>query len=294
MPQIELRPFLQALGGPLGRAPLDVQERLEPEDPATLLEDDIVEVTAAPPPPASTVFLDGIQSATTLTYRNHRPLTLAMAGAGAVTGRLEPVMVEETLDLLAARADIAWAEEQGCPTAIRCISESDAPTDVEREVGNCLGQERDALEVLLTQRLALDDQWDLICVDGGLAGRPGDHRIVGIVKTTNTRLLNDESVLWRLPEGYRSPAFQLPPHYGGSDAAPRMSAYVRMRDASDAAWQTGLVRVEAYSKEALDLAAATALAYRQPTATTDPRGDRHISPIAHVETWMRSRRPTYL
>lgn len=294
MEQIELRPFLQSLGGPMGRAPLDVQDRLEPEDPAELLEDNIVEVTADPPPPASSVFIDGVQSATTLTYRKHRPVTLAMSGAGAVTGRLEPVQAAETIELLCARADVDWAAEQGCPTAIRCITESAAPTDVEREVGAVVGQERDSLEILLAGRLASQEQWDLIAVDGGLAGRTGDPRLVGIVKTTNTRLLSDESVLWRLPEGHRSPAFRLPPNYGGVDAAPRLASYVRMRDASGASWQTGLIRVEAYTMEALETAAATALAYRQPVATADPRGDRHIAPIAHVETWMRSRRPTYL
>ena len=282
------------MGGRLTKAPLEVPDRLEPENPAELMETDIVEVTADPAAAASSVFVDGIQSATVVAYRSHRPVTLVMAGAGAVTGELLPVNHAETLELLCARADMEWAEENGCPTAIRCISENDSPSDVEQAIGTALGQERDSLEVLVTSRLAGDDAWDLIGVDGGLAGRPADPRIVGIVKSTNTRLLSDERVLWNLPAGHRSPAFKLPPNYGGADSAPRFSSYVRMRDARNASWQTGLIRVEAYTQEALEKAAATVLAHRQPTATTDPRGDRHIAPIAHVEKWMRSRRPSYL
>lgn len=294
MNQIDLRPFLQSMGGQLTRAALDVPERLAPEDPAELLEDDIVEVATSPADPDKSAFVDGIQSASVLTYRHHRPVTLVMAGAGAVTGSLTPAHNKELIELFTARADEEWLRDKNCPVPLRVISEEDDPTAVERAIGGTLGEERDQLEILLTAELSQSSGWDLIAVDGGLASRPHDDRVVGIIKTTNTRLLSDESVLWGLPEGYRSPAFELPKNYGGPDSAPRMSAYVRLRNASQSAWNTGLIRVEGYSIDALNTAAATALAHRQPSATRDPRGDRHVMPVAQVEKWMRARRPSYL
>lgn len=289
---IDLRPFLRSVGGAPVRAALDVPERELPETPAELIDQAPAKVTAKPADDA--VFVDGIQSASVLTYRTHRPVTLVMAGAGGVDAQMNPRHVVETLEVLCAREDEQWILDLGCPVAVRVVSESVEPSVVERDSAEELKRSRDQLEILATaDLLEMTSAPTRVFVDGHLAGRPADPRLAGIVKTTHTRLLSDESVLWGLPEGWRSPRFVMPANHGGPSAQ-RYSCYVRMRAAGDRPWGFGLIRVEAYDPDQLDEVAATALAYRQPSGTHDQRGDRHVAPVAHVEKWLRSRRPAYL
>ena len=292
MSAIDLRPFLRAMGGAPTRGSLDVPEREEPEAPAELLDDAPSRVTAAPLKQA--VFIDGIQSTSVLTYRTHRPVTLVAAAAGGVDAQMNPRHVIEHMEVLCARDDYDWILEHHCPVPVRVVSESPDPTEVERATAAELKNARDGLEVLLAAEL-LDDLGDdgRVLVDGHLANRPADHRLGGVIKTTETKLLSDESVLWGLPEGWRSPRFVMPTNHGGPSAQ-RYSCYLRMRPAGDKPWGFGLVRLEAYDPDQLDELAATALAFRQPTGTHDARGDRHLAPVALVEKWLRSRRPGYL
>lgn len=292
MTNIDLRPFLRAMGGTPTRAPLDVPERDEPDDPAELLEEAPQKV--ATPPASEAVFIDGIQLSTVLTYRSHRPVTLVAAAAGAVDANMEPQYVVENYEVLCGRDDLDWIVERECPLAVRVVCDSREPVEVERATAADLRAARDGLEILVTADM-LDDLGDghSVVVDGHLAGRPADHRLTGVIKSTNSRLLQDESVLWDLPEGWRSPKFKVPTNHGGPSAQ-RYSCYVRLRPASNRPWSYGLVRVETYDPDLLDQAAATALAFRQPAGTHDTRGDRHLAPIAMVERWLRSRRPAYL
>lgn len=290
--EIDLRPFLRSMGGTLTRGALDVPEREEPEQPAELLDKSPSKVTAAPIQQA--YFVDGIQSNSVLTYRTHRPVTLTAAAAGAVDGSMKPKHVVENLEVLCARDDYAWVLEHECPLSVRVVSESSNPTDVERATAADLKQSRDGLEILLAAELLEQiGQDERVLVDGHLANRPADPRLGGIIKTTETRLLSDESILWGLAEGWRSPRFIMPANHGGPSQQ-RYSCYVRMRPAGDKPWGFGLIRVEAYDPDQLDEIAATALAFRQPTGTHDARGDRHVAPVALVEKWLRARRPGYL
>lgn len=292
MTEIDLRPFLRAMGGAPTRGALDVPEREEPEVPAELLDSASSRVTAAPITKA--VFIDGIQSNSVLTYRTHRPVTLVAEAAGAVDEQLKPRHVIENFEVLCAREDFDWVMEHDCPLSVRVVSESLEPTVVERATSADLKNARDGLEILLAADL-LDaaEDGERVLVDGHLANRPDDHRLGGIIKSTETRLLSDESVLWGLPEGWRSPRFVMPENYGGLSAQ-RYSCYVRMRPAGDRPWGFGLIRVESYDPDQLDELAATALAFRQPAGTHDARGDRHVAPVAMVEKWLRARRPGYL
>lgn len=292
MSAIDLRPFLRAMGGAPTRGSLDVPEREEPETPVELLDAAPAKVTAAPLSEA--VFVDGIQSTSVLTYRTHRPVTLVAAAAGGVDQLMNPRHVIEHMEVLCAREDHDWVLEQGCPVPVRVITESAEPTEVERTTAAELKNARDGLEVLVAAELLdeLDDPVKVL-VDGHLAGRPADPRLGGVVKTTDSKLLSDESVLWGLPEGWRSPRFVMPANHGGPSAQ-RYSCYVRLRAAETKPWGFGLVRVEAYDPEQLDEIAATALAFRQPIGTHDARGDRHLAPVALVEKWLRSSRPGYL
>lgn len=288
---VDLRPFLRSMGGHLSRAPLDVPEREDPETPAELLDDQPVKVEAEPFGRA--VFVDGIQSASVITYVSHRPVALVMAAAGGVDQDLDPVRVEETIEVLCAKEDVQFVLDADCPVSVRSVSDEVNPSVVERTVAHELGESRDELEILMAAELLQEDPDCVVVVDGQLASRPASDRLFGVVKTTNSRLLTDESPLWRLPEGWRSPRFKMPPNYGGPSQQ-RFSCYVRLRNASGMPWQFGLIRVESFDPELLDRVAATALAYRQPTGNKDARGDRHLAPVAHVERWLRSRRPSYL
>lgn len=288
MNEIDLRPFLRAMGGAPTRGALDVPDREEPESPAELLDDSPSKVTAAPLQEA--MFIDGIQSNSVLTYRTHRPVTLVAAAAGAVDAQMHPRHVIENFEVLCAREDHDWVLEHECPLPVRVVSESVEPAVVEAATSADLKNARDGLEILIAADL-LDEggPGERVLVDGHLANRPPDGRLGGIIKTTDTRLLSDESVLWGLPEGWRSPRFVMPANHGGPSAQ-RYSCYVRMRPAGDKPWGFGLIRVEAYDPDQLDEIAATALAFRQPVGTHDARGDRHVAPIALVEKWLRSRR----
>lgn len=290
--QIDLKPFLRAMGGIVTRGALDVPEREEPEIPAELLDAKPSKVNGTPYDKA--VFIDGIQSASIVNYRSHRPITLMAASAGAIDQDMNPVKVLEDLEVICANEDVTWVQNVGCPVPVRGVTKETDPVTVERAIAADLKTVRDQQEIQLAVDLLNElDEETRIFVDGHLANRPGDERLAGIVKTTNTRLLTDESVLWGLPEGWRSPRFLMPPHHGGvSDQ--RYSCYVRMRDASNSPWSFGLIRVESFNPDQLDDIAATALAYRQPSGTHDARGDRHIAPIARAEKWMRSRRSVYL
>lgn len=292
MNEVDLRPFLRAMGGAPTRGALDVPEREEPEIPAELLDTSASKVSAAPITEA--FFVDGIQSNSVLTYRTHRPVTLVAAAAGGVDAKMNPRHVVENFEVLCAREDFDWVMDKHCPVPVRVVSESLEPTEVERATSADLKNARDGLEILLTAELLADaGPNERVLVDGHLANRPADPRLGGVIKSTDTRLLTDESVLWGLPEGWRSPRFVMPANHGGRSEQ-RYSCYVRMRPAGDRPWGFGLIRVEAYDPEQLDELAATAMAFRQPSGTHDARGDRHLAPIALVEKWLRSRRPAYL
>lgn len=289
---IDLKPFLRTMGGIVSRGALDVPERELPEMPAELLDSTSSKVTASPLLPA--LFIDGTQSASVVQYRAHRPVTITASSAAAVNHDMRPVAIKENLEVVCAAEDVEWVIEAGCPVPVRAVTEETEPVLVERAIANDLKKTRDYQEIQLATDLLEEtgaDTW--IFVDGHLANRPTSNRLAGVVKTTETRLLTDESVLWSLPEGWRSPRFIMPENHGGPSGQ-RYSCYVRMRNASNKPWSFGLIRVESFDPDALDSIAATALAFRQPAGTLDARGDRHIAPVAYAEKWMRSRRSIYL
>ena len=119
-------------------------------------------------------------------------------------------------------------------------------------------------------------------------GRPVDDRLFGVVKTVNRRWMPDESILWSLPENWRSPRFRIPASKSGPE---RYSCYVRLRSNEIASWSYGLLRLEAFDAEMLDRLAALCVAEKQPTRSGDPRGDRHLEVIRLAEDVLRSRRP---
>ena len=289
--QLDLTPFLRTVGAALTVSPTAVQERNEISTPVELLEDSIKKITPENAL-APAVFIDGVQAAATLTHRGHRPITLAYTAAGAVSHELQPIDLEESLEVFAAHPDLEWLDSHNCPITITPVGGDVDPMEVEKETVSAISTARENQEFLVAAKL-LQQHPDLTVVaDGQIARSPQNDRMGGIIKTTNTKLLPDESILFGMPEEFRSPMFLVPATFGGGTKE-RYSAYVRMRNAASMPWSYGLIRVESYVPELVDKLAASALFFRQHSLTLDPRGDRHVVPVASVEKWLKARIPYY-
>lgn len=254
-----------------------------PEDPAELLDSgarrvdtrDVADVAC---------FIDGVQDLLTLTWRESRPIALLHVAAGAVDVDGRPLSLVEDLRLIAAEADrdfIDGLDLDDIPpvTWLAAIE----PPDLERLVAGQQSAVRESLERRLAVHMLDVTDTGMVLVDGHTAGRPSDMRLGGVVKTTRTRYLADESVLWTLPVGWRSPRFKL-------TGPERYSCYVRLAAAAKG-WSGGLIRVEAHDPDLLDPIAAHCLQQRQPAATGDARWDVHLAPVAACERMLRARKP---
>lgn len=285
----DLRGFFHALGSfspshALGQAPA---VRTQCDLPVTLLDTEPLEVTAAPL--VVDGFVDGVQSALCVTFRGHRPVYLVYAAAGASSrdGRL--LAVSERMSILHSRLDADWVRDLGSDIPSEELLE-ERPDEIAQAALSALGGGREMLERALIEELCGDGDRFLV-VDGGLVGRPLRNNVVGVVKTSQRRYLPDESVLWGLPLGWRSPRFSIP---AGSQGVrrERYSCYVRLHDASRQAWDFGLIRLETFDAALLDPLAALALTERQPAGSLDRRFDRHLAGVRAVEDLLRARRPT--
>ena len=277
-------------------APMEAPtEREVPTTPAELID-----VVAAPIHCGALEvagFVDGIQNGLIITWRERRPVYLMYYAAGAiasvVTGDGNPIDLMERLTIVCAEEDREWAESLGTNIPIEVL-EPVTPPELSGQAVKFLRNQRDDLERQLIERLGRVVEHPLV-VDGHLVSRPADNEIigqrglVGVVKTQRTRYLADESILWNLPAGWRSPRFKLPAGTGGPSQE-RYSCYLRLHDSAHQPWDFGLIRVEAYVPELLDELCARCLAERQ-----GPGGDRrwatHIRSVRGVEEFLRSRRP---
>ena len=284
----DLRALFRSVGRFAGHRALTStpEPRPEPEVPAELLDagpskvhGEALEVGA---------YLDGVQAALDVAYRAHRPVHLIYVGAGAVDDRYRPVGLRDELFLTCSVLDREWVDQLDGGLPVEEIGE-ESPAELERLGLALLAGRREMLERHLAKDLADQGHTPLV-VDGSLAGRPVDLDVVGVVKTTRRRYLADESCLFGLPAGWRSPRFKIKAGTAGA-GADRYSAYVRMVAADDAPWNFGLIRVEAYDPQLLDPLAARCLDERQRAAGGDRRWDRHLSGVRHTEEFLRARRP---
>lgn len=284
----DLREFFHALGffstsRALTEAP---PVRLECDIPVELLDPDPVLVQAAPLDVAG--FVDGIQHAVCVTYRGHRPVYLVYVAAGAASADGRLVSLRERMQVMVSHVDSEWLRELG--TTIPSVElAADRPDEVAHAALSTLGGDREALERALVSEMA-DTATGFVVVDGNLVARPVRDRVVGVVKTTHRRYLPDESVLWGLPVGWRSPRFRIPEGSQGVQAD-RFSCYMRLHDASRQAWNFGLIRLETFDPDLLDPLCALAMQERQPVGALDRRFDRHLSGVRAVEDLLRARRP---
>lgn len=282
----DLRPLLERFGGdltagvttaPADRDEVSVEVVMRDETPSR--------VTAEPG--AVAAYIDGIQAAVTLCWSHSRPVCLQYAGAGAgLNGAL--LATREELRIACGVDDEEWVREAAGEIPVVVVA-GDTPTEVMRSVADALGGLRERLERDLCSHMLESSDQGLIVCDGSVVGRPKDDRIVGVVKTTATRYLADESQLWSLGAGWRSARFTIPA--GRDMPVARHSAYVRLHDARRRGWDFGLIRVETFELDAIDAVCAMALSDIQDGSWNDNRWDRHLRSVRTVEDLMRSRRP---
>jgi hypothetical protein len=289
---LDISPLLHLSQGRVSQ-PASTSERKDSSETTEQLEEGPVEVGDELFP--VDVFIDGIQSSFILTYLSGRPVRLTHVAAGAVTTypdkQPDLLGLIENVELVYSCEDETWVKEMmrerevlGVPT--HALPHSNPP-EVETEGLKRVGALREKAEARLTEKMLTAGSIG-VCVDGHLLNRSRDERVIGVIKTSDTKYLSDENQLWTLPFGWRSAAFRIP-----SPTGDRYSSYVRLQERTDASsWSFGLIRVEAFTPDVLDQAAALALAYRQDAGARDLRWDRHIAPIRVVEEVLRTRRPS--
>lgn len=286
---IDMTALLHAVGGWADATVRDEPDRAEPDKPATLIDANPLSLDGVAPHPVDG-FVDGVQRGISLTYREQRPVVLAYAAAGAVDGSHRPFAVAEHLQLVSAEADRTWLQgllgDQAVP--IDTI-DSDDPSVCQARAAQAAGLLREQVERSLTTDLAGRSDLRLLILDGSLLGRPHDTTLVGVAKTHTRRYLADERAIYRLPVGWRSPRFTIPPGAVGN-AHELHSCYVRLADAQHRHWSYGLIRIEAYEVDLLEPVAAACLANRQ-RGGHDPRGDRHLAGVRAVERFLTARQP---
>lgn len=284
----DLRSFFRSVGRFVGERSLTTSppERPEPDRPVEMLDDTKSQVTAVPLDVAG--FVDGVQAAVTVTWREHRPVYLTYTAAGCVGERGALLASCERIDIVCSHLDVDWALGLGSSIPLSVLDES-RPDLVERAALARLGADREVLERKLVTDLATSIQTHVV-VDGSLVGRPVTDKLVGVVKTSRRRWLSDETVLWGLPAGWRSPRFKIPAGSQGV-SADRYSCYLRLFDASNRSWDHALVRLESFDPELLDPLCALALDERQNPRAGDPRYDRHLASVRACEQVLRARRP---
>lgn len=287
-PLYDLRAFLKAVGGPsFASAGMEPPERHDSDAEVELLEDKPAPVAGDPLP--AVAFVDGIQNSFVVTHREHRPVVVSYTAAGAIGAGAKLIGLREQLAIVASEADAQWLSEVNAGPGRLPILELEAtsPPLVERAAVQKLTSMRTECELGLGQDL-LEEAVGPFVVDGSLLRRTTSPHIYGVVKTTETRYLPDETILYGLRRGWRSPIFKIAPQMG---TAERYSCYVRLHDASRAGWAHGLIRIEAFTPDGLLPLAALALVEKQGPGGGDHRWDRHLVSVATCEKVLRARRP---
>jgi len=282
--QYDLRSLFKAIGRVGGRGGENAAvERSDTTEEVNLLENNPLEVKAE----AAAVcgFVDGIQSTMHLTHIDRRPVTMYYVAAGALGEGATPKALVEKLRLQCASEDVEWVESLGSRIPVEVLGSSNPP-DLELEAQKAVGAARDKAERTVIDDLIAGTDAGLIAVDGSLLARPRSKRLVGVVKTTKSRYLSDETVIWSLRRGWRSPRFTI-----GTGENLRYSCYVQLVEKGDGAWNLGLVRLESFDLENLEPMAARCLQETQTRSSNDPRWDRHLGSVRAVEEFLRARRP---
>ena len=286
---IDIRDLLNSVGSSsFERALLaPVVKRTKPDFPSILLENNSKKVEVEPL--AVSGFMDGIQASLCLKYISHRPVYLSYACAGVISGDKNLDSVKESLELVISQEELDWYEGLNFSMKKYVVPSND-PEVIEHLAATRLSETRNELE-LASIAGNLESVSGYLVVDGGLVGKNPNSRLVGVVKTTRNKYLEDETLIKNLPEGFMSQRFIIP---AGSQGVleDRYSCYLRLHDASRRHWNFGLVRLESFDPEILESLASRCLLERQSQGSIDPRFDRHITSIKTCEDKLRANRPS--
>jgi len=281
----DLRSLFKAVGRVGGRGGESAAvERRDSEEMVEMIDANPLRIDEENPATVAG-FVDGIQANMHLVHRERRPVGMYYVAAGALERGAKPVALVERLKLQCAEEDREWVEALGSNIPIELLG-GETPPEMELAAVQAVGRARDAAERAVIDELLSRGGTGLIAVDGSLLARPRAARLVGIVKTTRSRYLSDEKVIWNLERGWRSPRFII-----GSGEARRYSCYVQLVGKGDGAWNLGLIRIESFDPDHLEPMAAVCLSEVQTSSSGDPRWDRHLGSVRAVEEFLRARRP---
>lgn len=284
---VDLRELLGRFGGRTeAGVTMEPVDRSEAVAGVEVSDEEPAEIECAPLEVAA--WVDGIQNSVCLDWEQSLPICAHWTGAGASDG-VNLVGVRERLYIITGEQIKNSVERrcQGIDVDAEYVPGSE-PYQVMRNIAQHLAEARDECERELVGDVLKESDKFVVC-DGSIAARPMDRRVVGVVKTTNTRYLPDEAQLWSLPRGWRSARFKIPAARNRGREV--FSCYVRLQEASKRGWDFGLVRVEAFERELLEPLASLILTVAQDGSRRDDRWDRHVLPIRNTEELLRSRRP---
>lgn len=271
--------------GPL----VESENRHESKLEVDVIENDISKPTADPL--NAYAFVDGIQSQMLVTYRDHRPIVLAYTAAGAANRGPALQAVNEKLHIVCSEKDEEWLDHlNNADNPIPVATVVDGPPPMlEKLILERVGNIRATCETELVSTLATQVPANAYLVlDGSLLGKEHSAKLVGVVKSSRTKYLKDETQLYSLPTGWRSAMFAIPTP---NSETIRYSAYLRLVPANHNSWSFGLIRLETFDPNLIDALAARALIERQTAASGDGRWDRHLVSVATCEKLLRARKP---
>lgn len=179
-------------------------------------------------------------------------------------------------------------------------TELDNPAFIRQTARRRLDRLREDLEVSLYEKWLAEppgDGWLLL--DGGIPGRlatgPGASRVVGVIKSHQTRYFRGEDarLVMGLPLGCRTSVFKT---FRKGTLQAVYSWYLRLRSADGQDPTFGLVRIEVPQNpdilEMADTISRWILAERSPVSLPDTRWDRMLYPIRDCEQYLRSISPS--
>ncbi|MBD3926096.1 hypothetical protein IEZ26_15840 [Nocardioides cavernae] len=244
-------------------------------------------IEAAPLEPIG--FLDAVQRRALVGRRNRLDISLVFLAAGTVLGN-RLLNVEERLAVLCSVQDEQFVRAALSDVPVVALPDL-LPWGVASATDGWIDETRRRLEERALEG-APRASGHFVVVDGSLPPHASRLDAVGVIKTTATDWLIDESSYPYLG-GWRSPALLLPPSRAGDRA--RLSCLVRLRDVEGChAYDYSLVRVECFEEagiETLEAVAALAVQERQPLTSGDPRAEVHMRSMRTTEDVLRTRVP---
>lgn len=253
------------------------------------------------PGPEGMGFVDGIQQYAVEGHFGVTPVVRARVAAAVLErqeGTLRAAAQCATEFLIVPRDRLSGAQRAALEAIDLPIAESEAgprphPLLERWAAVQVIEQRRAHCEMEAARRFLAARPHPWLIVDGGvtgLAALPGADRAVGVIKTHETQFLeaDDLAAALTLPAGARSRAFVR----RGAAGVEATSWYLRLWPWPEEDLLHGLARVERLTaRSALDTADEVSrwlLAERSPVADRDPRWDRLLYPMYHVETYLRA------